>query len=247
MKRMPDTGHPGQDAAPAEVIGPGLFVKIQRIIPLLILAATGSAFAADNYYGALRINSARYEAHDMSSSARPGLGQFVTGDETNTATGASLALGYQLPANWRVEAEYTLPKNNEFTSGSTRFPTSFNHHKIRSQRLMVNAYKDFPLNNQFSLRHSRPGPGTPAVQRLARQPWPPVLQRIPEQSGLLRGLWRHLYARPKVSIDLGWRYVDMGKTKSGANNFTNVRGLADEQMRAKLTSSEVSIGLRYSF
>jgi opacity protein-like surface antigen len=125
-------------------------VKFQRLAPLLILAAAG-AFADDSYYGALRINSARYQAHDMDSSARPGLGQFVPGDESNTATGGSLALGYQLPSNWRVEAEYTLPKNNEFTSGSTRFPTSFNHHQIRSQRLMVNAYKDFPLNSQFSL------------------------------------------------------------------------------------------------
>ena len=51
----------------------------------------------------------------------------------------------------------------------------------------------------------------------------------------------------KLSIDLGWRYVDMGKTKSGANNFANVRGLQDEQMRAKLTASEISIGLRYRF
>ena len=45
-----------------------------------------------------------------------------------------MALGYQLPSNWRAEVEYTLPKRNEFTSGSTNFPTSFNHHKIRSQR-----------------------------------------------------------------------------------------------------------------
>ena len=122
-------------------------MKIQRLIPVLILAAAGSAFAdGGSYYGALRINSARYKAHDMDSSARPGLGRFVPGDESNTATGGSLALGYQLPSNWRVEAEYTLPRNNEFTSGSTNFPTSFNHHKIRSQRLMVNAYKDFPLS-----------------------------------------------------------------------------------------------------
>ena len=51
----------------------------------------------------------------------------------------------------------------------------------------------------------------------------------------------------KVSIDLGWRYVDMGKTQSGANNFANVRRLQDEQMRARLTSNEISVGLRYSF
>lgn len=223
-------------------------MKTQRLIPLLILAATGSAFAADNYYGTLRINSARYEAHNMDSSARPGLGQFVPGDESNTATGASLALGYQLPSNWRVEAEYTLPKNNEFTSGSTRFPTSFNHHKIRSQRLMVNAYKDFPLNNQFSL-YGTAGLGLAHLQSSGWQGNPGRQYFSASQNNLAYsvGFGVTYTPAPKVSIDLGWRYVDMGKTKSGANNFANVRGLQDEQMRAKLTASEISIGLRYSF
>src|SRR2546427_5959584 len=33
----------------------------------LILTASGSALAADNFYGAVRINSANYKAHDMRS------------------------------------------------------------------------------------------------------------------------------------------------------------------------------------
>ena len=223
-------------------------MKFQRLAPLLILAAAGSAFAVDSYYCALRINSARYQAHDMDSSARPGLGQFVPGDESNTATGGSLALGYQLPSNWRVEAEYTLPKNNEFTSGSTRFPTSFNHHQIRSQRLMVNAYKDFPLNARFSL-YGMAGLG---LARLESSGWQgnPGRQYISDtQSNLAYSVGFGVSYSPiqKLSIDLGWRYVDMGKAKSGSNNFANVRGLQDEQMRAKLTASEISIGLRYSF
>jgi len=152
----------------------------------LILTASGSALAADNFYGAVRINSANYKAHDMDSSARPGLGQFVPGDDSRRATGGSLALGYQLPSDWRLEAEYTLPRSNEFTSGSTRFPTSFNHHSIRSQRLMINAYKDFPLNAQFSVYgtagpgpapppgemslHRRPTAGCPSASRPGRRP-----------------------------------------------------------------------------
>src|SRR5258708_22435694 len=32
----------------------------------LILTASGSALAADNFYGAVRINSANYKAHDRS-------------------------------------------------------------------------------------------------------------------------------------------------------------------------------------
>lgn len=223
-------------------------MKFQRIAPLLILAAAGSAFADDNYYGALRVNSARYQAHDMDSSARPGLGQFVPGDESNTATGASIALGYRLPSNWRLEAEYTLPRNNEFTSGSTRFPTSFNHHRIRSQRLMVNAYKDFPLSAQFSL-YGTAGLGLAHLQSSGWQGNPNRQYISDSQNNLAYSVGFGVTYTPiqKVSIDLGWRYVDMGKTRSGANNFTNVRGLQDEQMRARLTASEISVGLRYSF
>ncbi|UBB18063.1 outer membrane protein [Comamonas odontotermitis] len=232
--------------------------NLQRILTVLFLAASGCALAQGNpsnsstgsgsYYGALRINSASYKAHDMDSSARPGLGQFVPGDDSRSAAGGSLALGYQLPSNWRVEAEYTLPKNNEFTSGSTNFPTSFNHHKIRSQRLMLNAYKDFPLNAQFSLY----GMGGLGLSLLESSGWQGNVNRqyfSDSQNKLTYSLGLGLSYSPvqKVSIDLGWRYVAMGKTRSGANNFTNVRGKQDEQMRAKLTSSEVTLGLRYSF
>lgn len=227
-----------------------------RILPVLILAASGSAFATDNagtatssnYYGAVRMHSGNYKAHDMDSSARPGLGQFVPGDDSQTATGGSLALGYQLPSHWRVEAEYTLPKNNEFTSGSTNFPTSFNHHKIRSQRLMANVYKDFALNSQFSL-YGTAGLG---LARLESKGWQGNINRqyfSDTQNKLAYSLGFGVSYTPvqKVSIDVGYRYVAMGKTKSGANNFTNVRGLQDEQMRAKLSSSEVTLGMRYSF
>ncbi|WP_454723246.1 outer membrane protein [Delftia acidovorans] len=214
----------------------------------LILTASGSALAADHFYGAVRINSANYKAHDMDSSARPGLGQFVPGDDSRRATGGSLALGYQLPSDWRLEAEYTLPRSNEFTSGSTRFPASFNHHSIRSQRLMINAYKDFPLNAQFSV-YGTAGLGLAHLQSSGWQGNPNRQYFSDSQNNLAYALGFGVSYSPiqKVSIDLGYRYVGMGKTHSGANNFTNVRGLQDEQMRAKLSSSEISVGLRYSF
>lgn len=223
-------------------------MKIQHIVPALVLMATGSAFASDNYYGALRIGSAKNKAHDMDSSARPGLGQFVRGDDTNDTTSGSLALGYRFAPEWRVEAEYTLPRHNEFTSGSTNFPTSFNHHKIRSQRLMVNAYRDVPLNAQFSV-YATAGLGLARLQSSGWQGNPNRQYVDGSDNNLAYAVGFGVTYSPaqKVSIDLGYRYTDMGKARSGANNFTNVRGLRDEQMRAKLTSSEISVGVRYSF
>ncbi|MNL87077.1 hypothetical protein D3C87_2160640 [compost metagenome] len=51
----------------------------------------------------------------------------------------------------------------------------------------------------------------------------------------------------RLNLDLGYRYVDMGKIESGYNNFTNARGLKDEQMKARLVSSEFALGVRYLF
>ncbi len=50
-----------------------------------------------------------------------------------------------------------------------------------------------------------------------------------------------------LSIDIGYRYLDMGKIESGYNTFSNVRGQKDEKMKARLASSELTIGTRYLF
>jgi len=51
----------------------------------------------------------------------------------------------------------------------------------------------------------------------------------------------------RLTLDLGYRYVDTGKSQSGWNGFTNARGLQDEMMRADVTSSEVYLGACYRF
>lgn len=141
-----------------------------------------------------------------------------------------------------------MPRSNEFASGSTRFPASFNHHSIGSLRLIVNAYKDFPLNVQFSV-YGTPGPG---LAHLQSSSWQGNVNRqyfSDSQNNLAYVLVFGISYLPvqKVSIKLGYRYVGMGKTHGVANNFTHVRGLQDEQMHAKLSSSQISVGLRYSF
>ena len=51
----------------------------------------------------------------------------------------------------------------------------------------------------------------------------------------------------KLTLDLGYRYVDMGRTESGWNAFPNARSLQDEKMSANLVSSEIYLGGRYAF
>ena len=51
----------------------------------------------------------------------------------------------------------------------------------------------------------------------------------------------------QVNVDLGYRYVDLGKVESGMNVFNNARGLQDEQMKAHLEKNEFYLGVRYKF
>ena len=54
-------------------------------------------------------------------------------------------------------------------------------------------------------------------------------------------------AGTNTTVDLGYRYTDLGTTESGWNRFANARGLQDEKMQLDLASREVTLGVRYAF
>ena len=226
--------------------------KIKLVsLSLLALASLQSTTAlADegNYYVSGRIVGAEHKARDMGASARPGIGAFVPGRESDKFTTGSFAAGYQYGNGWRVEGEYTLPKTDTFTSGSTAFPTSSNVHYIEAQRLMANVYRDFAISDQVSLYGSA-GLG---IARIKSDGWQGTVARqynIGRQDNLAWSLGAGVAYAPveKLTLDLGYRYVGMGNTESGWNAFPNARGLQDEKMSANLSSSEVYLGGRYAF
>lgn len=200
------------------------------------------------YYASLKLLRGDLEAKSMATSARPGIGAFVAGDNKDRFTNGSLAGGYQFGNGWRVEGEYTASKKAEFTSGSTRFPTSFNHHKVDAQRIMFNGYRDFVLGNHFSV-YGTLGLG---VARVESDGWQGVRTReyarnTDSNLAYSAGVGVGYAINESLSLDVGYRYVDMGKIESGFNTFDNARGLQDEQMRARLVSNEVLLGIRYTF
>lgn len=223
-------------------------------ISLLTLAAaytTGaSAASADEagYYGAARVVFAEHKAHNMASSARPGIGGFVPGQQTDKFTTGAFALGYEFGNGWRAEGEYTLPKEDTFTSGSTAFPTSFNTNYIKSQRLMANVYRDFPIIDRVSV-YGMAGLGISHVRSSGWQGNASRQYVAAIQNNLTWSLGAGVTYAPieRLTLDLGYRYVDSGKSQSGWNAFGNARGLQDEMMRADVTSSEVYLGARYRF
>ena len=214
---------------------------------LLSVIGLASAQTEEAYYVSGKLIYAEHKAKNMDTSARPGIGAFVSGDNSKKYTSGSVALGYQFASDWRVEGEYTIPKKNKYTSGSTAFSTSFNHHKIKAQRLMVNVYKDFYLTPEFGL-YATAGLG---VSELKSSGWQGNESRQYHKNtdrNITYSVGVGATYRPieKLNIDFGYRFVDMGKTESGWNAFGNARGLQDEQMKAKVESNELYLGIRYT-
>jgi opacity protein-like surface antigen len=223
--------------------------QLCRALPFMMIA--GSAVAADaseGYYGSAKYLQSQLNAKEMNTSARPGVGQFVAGKETAHKANAALALGYQWGNGWRTEGEYTFGQGAEFTSGSSTFATSYNHLQTNVQRLMLNVYRDYELGYNVSL-YGTAGLGFSRIQAGGWQGMPTRDYASSTQNNLTYSIGAGLSYTPfdRVSIDAGYRYVDMGKIESGYNNFVNARGLKDEQMKAHLVENQFTLGLRYLF
>ncbi|MBC3209349.1 porin family protein [Pseudomonas sp. SWRI111] len=210
--------------------------------------ATAAPVEQEGYYGAARVISADRKARNMDSSARPGIGSFVSGDDNQKDITGSLGVGYRFGNGWRLEGEWTLPQKDTFTSGSTAFPTSLNEHHIESTRVMLNAYRDVRVAEKISVYGSA-GLG---LARLESKGWQGNESRQYGSATQTNLAWSVgagvIYdVTDRLALDLGYRYIDMGDTESGWNNFPNARGLQDEKMKANLVSRELSLGAHWAF
>lgn len=113
---------------------------------------------------------------------------------------------------------------------------------------MLNAYRDFEVIQNVAV-YGNLGLG---VARTESSGWQgnssrQYLANTETQLVYSIGAGASYKAIDNLNLDLGYRYVDLGKADSGLNNFTNARNLQDEQMKAHLYSSEFYLGARYSF
>jgi len=218
---------------------------------LSLALISGSVMAEDfpqGYYGSAKYLQMEQRATELNTSSRPGVGQFVSGKEKEHLGGAALAAGYQFGNGWRSEAEYTFKQKTEYTNGSTTFSSSFNHLQADVQRMMFNVYRDYALGYDVSM-YGTAGLGISKIKAGGWQGVPAREYASSSQNNLTYAIGAGISYSPveRFSVDLGYRYVDMGKIESGYNNFTNARGLKDEQMKAHLVSNEFSLGVRYLF
>ncbi|MFL4555243.1 outer membrane protein [Yersinia kristensenii] len=218
-----------------------------------LLLATSNVVSANSieqegYYGSIKVLRTFQDAKNMDTSSRPGIGSFVSGQDNDNFYNGSIAAGYQFGNGWRTEGEYVAKKKSTYTSGSTRFPTSFNHQYINAERLMLNGYRDIALSHGFAL-YGTLGIGIAKISSDGWQGNPARQYASSTQNNLTYTIGTGVSYSPVESLilDLGYRYTDMGDVQSGFNQFANARALQDEQMKAYLVSSEFLLGIRYIF
>lgn len=132
---------------------------MQKLSFALLLAATASpATQAEGWYGSAKLNSARQDlANALLTSPR------VTArvDGPNSQNVHRPLRGRLRSGSWRLEGEYTLPGNSTFKSYWAPFNANVNSLHTRSQRLMLNGYKDiFDHPLAVVLQHGRRGRGS---------------------------------------------------------------------------------------
>jgi opacity protein-like surface antigen len=223
---------------------------------LLSGAAQANGFAPEGYYGSLKLLNSALKADNMELTS-PRVSAMVDGPDTQRKTNAAIALGYQFGNGWRAEGEYSFKNNANFDSRWAPFNSATNQLQTSSQRLMLNAYKDLPLGNGISA-YGTLGIG---VAMIDAEGWQGASNRrfaARSQNNLAYSVGMGLsYALNKhLSFDLGYRYIDMGNIETSFNTFQNrgfvppntpVTNARDEQLKAKLVSNEVFLGVRASF
>lgn len=220
---------------------------------LLALTVTGlfatiaHADNLDNLYASVKVLSAKQSLSNLQPySVRAQ--QMLSGPGTDTSGSGSIAVGYALPSNWRIEAEYTTPQKSQFNSYWSPFSANVQHLETSSQRLMINGYKDFRLNNLVSL-YGTVGAGLAMIKADGYQgnPGRPFDQKSQTNFAYGLGVGADYAVNAKVTLGIGYRYVNMGDLKTGYNNFQNVAFARDEQLNGKLSQRDLFLELRARF
>ncbi|WP_248751843.1 outer membrane beta-barrel protein [Pseudomonas sp. MWU15-20650] len=223
-------------------------MTMQKLSCALLLAAIATPYAqAESWYGSAKLNSAR---QNLSSSllTSPRVTDRVSAPDSSKTFTGSFAMGYAFADGWRLEGEYTTPSHSNFKSHWSPFNANVNNLQTDSQRLMLNGYKDIPINEWLSFygmagvglaRIDTEGYQTNTTRRFANNRQHNFAYNV--------GLGLDAKVSEIVTLGAGWRYVDMGRIETGYNTFANRINARDEQLKGKLKEQNVFLEARVSF
>ncbi len=223
-------------------------IMIASVIMTVSAPVMAQTQSEHGYYIAARLLHSQQRAKNMDLSLRPSIGSFFDVDNKENFFNGSIAAGYRFNHNWRAEGEFVFPRNSKFSTGSSNFPTSLNVYDVKSQRFMVNLYRDFYITNALSL-NANLGLG---VSRVKTGGFQGNESRVFNENTVTNltysvGAGASYDLTQNWSLDFGYRFVDSGKIESGFNRFANVRRLQDEQLKARLIANEFFVGARLNF
>jgi opacity protein-like surface antigen len=214
---------------------------------LLMAAAFSHLSHAEGLYGSIKIQSAQ---QDLSNSllTSPRVTHRVISPDSNKDTGGSVALGYGITGDWRLETEYSIKQDSEFKSHWAPFNANVNNMRVSSKRLMVNGYKDFPLNEHLSL-YAMAGMGVAHVSSEGYQSNRSRRFASNSQNNFAYavGVGADLKLSQQITLGTGYRYIDMGDIETGYNTFANRSNARDEQLKGKLREQNLYVEARMTF
>lgn len=211
-------------------------MKIQAALASMLLLGTVAHAEIDitkGFYAGENIIGAKHKAKDMGDSIPHN--DFTKKKDSKSFVSGQIAGGYQFDDIFRVELEYVFPKSNEYTSANG---AQMNHHKIKSQRLMMNAIASYPINEQFSV-YGAAGLGYAKLKSTGWNSTPAGDYNSGTNNNFAWSLGAGVSFKPvnNTYIDLGFRHVDLGKARTGTTD--------GKQLRAKVVSNEFTLGVRY--
>ncbi|MHA6578363.1 outer membrane protein [Pseudomonas yamanorum] len=223
-------------------------MTMQKLSCALLFAAIVTPYAqAEGWYGSAKLNSAR---QNLSSSllTSPRVTHRVEAPDNSKTFTRSFAVGYALADGWRVEGEYTMPSQSNYKSRWAPFNPNVNSLQTDSQRLMLNGYKNIPINEWLSF-YGMAGVGLAQIDANGYQTNETRRFASHRQHNFAYSVGLGLDAKVSKTLTLGtgWRYVDMGRIETGYNTFANRINALDEQLKGKLKEQNVFLEARVAF
>lgn len=221
---------------------------MQKLVFACLLSAAAAPCAqAESWYGSTKLNSTR---QNLSSAllTSPRVTERVAAPDSSKSVVGSFAVGYAFADGWRLEGEYTMPNTSTFKSYWAPFNANVNSLHTQSQRLMLNGYKDIPINDWLSF-YGMAGMGVARVDAAGYQTNDTRRFASNRQHNFAYSVGIGLQARlnERVTLGTGYRYTAMGDVETGYNTFANRVNARDEQLKGKLKEQNLFLEARFGF
>lgn len=232
-------------------------MKLKHLLygtPLLLFAFAANAADGRGLYMDMKASANRQSIGD-DRRVSPRQANLLSGSDDEDFANGSIAVGMRVGSVYRLELEYMFPNSTEYVTFWAPFNVNANVFEIRSQRLMVNAYRGFPLGGLWSANLML-GIGAAYVEAEGWQGNPGrfLYEKKQTKPAASLGAGAEYELRPDWSVGLGYRYTYIGRIESGVNDYSTLAfnrdtgvGVQDERMRGELSEHAVFISLRKQF